>query len=491
MYLTASDIFMYFCPSKCPLRIVLKAEGITQAEAGPCERVLRELGRRHERACLAKFSSVLDLSEVPLDQRLARTRQEVARCTSVLYQGALSAEVEIGGAPCVILGIPDLLILDSNNRHRICGCKLARDIDEHPEVRLQLGLYGWLYAQSFQQAPSGLDIYSGTGEIIPIDYDGGQEVLALLEEIVRLKRSGTRPYCPVGWSKCSACSFEEYCWQQAQDGQDVAIISGIDQGLAVALHDRGVTTVQQLLDAFDVGSLSRLQRPWGTKQRRVGQSAGRILQMAQALASGREILLCRPVIPKHASYAMFDLEGLPPQMDAMEKIYLWGFQVFGTEPGPYMPAVAGFGPDGDREGWLMFLQNACNIFQRYGDIPFVHWHSYERAHLDMYIERYGDPDGIAARVRQNLLDLLPITRDAIALPLPSYSLKVVERYIGFERSQQEYGGNWAIAKYIEACQAEDTYLRQETMAQILKYNEEDLAATWAVLQWLQGKAACD
>jgi predicted RecB family nuclease len=27
------------------------------------------------------------------------------------------------------------------------------------------------------------------------------------------------------------------------------------------------------------------------------------------------------------------------------------------------------------------------------------------------------------------------------------------------------------------------------MAEILEYNQEDLAATWAVLEWLRGKAA--
>jgi predicted RecB family nuclease len=184
---------------------------------------------------------------------------------------------------------------------------------------------------------------------------------------------------------------------------------------------------------------------------------------------------------------MFDLEGLPPEMDEAEKVYLWGSQVFGADPGPFLPAVAGFGPDGDQDGWMTFLHNASGILDRYGDIPWVHWHSYERSHLDMYIERYGDPDGIAARVHRNLLDLLPITRDAIALPLPSYSLKVIEKYIRFERTQEEYGGDWAIAKYIEACETQDDDLRQQTMGEILRYNQEDLAATWAVLQWLLGK----
>jgi predicted RecB family nuclease len=67
------------------------------------------------------------------------------------------------------------------------------------------------------------------------------------------------------------------------------------------------------------------------------------------------------------------------------------------------------------------------------------------------------------RVETNLLDLLPVTREAIALPLPSYSLKVIEHYIGFRRTQDEYGGAWSMATFIEA------------------------DATWAVLEWLRAK----
>ena len=67
------------------------------------------------------------------------------------------------------------------------------------------------------------------------------------------------------------------------------------------------------------------------------------------------------------------------------------------------------------------------------------------------------------------------------LPIPSYSLKVVEEYVGFKRTQKEYGGQWSMAQYIEATETEDEAARQKVMDEILKYNEEDLAATWAVL----------
>jgi predicted RecB family nuclease len=69
--------------------------------------------------------------------------------------------------------------------------------------------------------------------------------------------------------------------------------------------------------------------------------------------------------------------------------------------------------------------------------------------------------------------------------VPSYSLKVLEKYIGFQRSQEEFGGDWAIAKYIEATERHDPKERNAAMKHLLTYNREDLQAMWMILQWLQ------
>lgn len=163
-------------------------------------------------------------------------------------------------------------------------------------------------------------------------------------------------------------------------------------------------------------------------------------------------------------------------------------QVFGATPSEFMPAVSGFGPNGDQEGWFGFLANATRVFEAHGDIPFVHWAPYERTQITRYVDRFGDRDGIAARVKANLLDLLTVARDSIVLPVPSFSLKVIEKYVGYKRSQTEYGGDWSMAMFIEATETSDETKRKEVMDEILQYNKEDLEATWAVFRWLRIKA---
>jgi predicted RecB family nuclease len=337
--------------------------------------------------------------------------------------------------------------------------------------------------------PEELQVHAGTGEVVTLPYSGGLEALPILQLISEIRQEKEEPYSPVGWAKCAGCGFNERCWAQAERVRDVALVAGVDQGLAVALRRERIQTIQEFLAAFDEDRLAAFQRPWGKGTQRVGKKAGTILLSARAMATGKEILLEAPKVPVHTNYAMFDLEGLPPQFDDLGKIYLWGLRVYGEKPSRFLAATSGFGSCGDREGWQRFLENAEGVFREYGDIPFIHWHHYERVHLDVYVERYGDPDGIAARVRVNLLDMLPIVQRSIVLPLPSYSLKVVEKYIGFNRTQVEYGGDWAMAQYIEASETEDEKTRDKVMDQILTYNEEDLQATWAVFIWLKGKAS--
>lgn len=360
--------------------------------------------------------------------------------------------------------------------------------EHHAEIALQLQLYGWLYERTTGVPPKHLQAHTGNGEIVDVPYDVGAAALSELSRILALKRLTAEPYEPIGWTKCDGCGFSGHCLPPAEARKDVSLVIDVDQGLARKLHGDGIETAYQLVTGFDAVRLSQFKRPWGDREQKVGKKAGKILMYAEVLATGRERLLGPAAIPTYENYVIFDLEGMPPHLDELEKIYLWGMQVFGKRPGPFTGVTAGFGSGGDREGWQKFLRAAAGIFADHGDIPFVHWAPYEKTHVKRYIDRYGDPDGIAARVLRNLLDLLPITKDAVALPIYSYSLKVVEKHIGFRRTLEGGGGQWAMAQFIKATETGDEAERNARMAEILKYNEEDLAATWAVFEWLSAKA---
>jgi predicted RecB family nuclease len=487
--LSASDFMTYWRPSPCELRVFLHEKGEPEAEPGAFEEVIRRLGIRHEQEHLATLGPYLDLSTVQIDERVGRTLEAIANKVQVIYQPAFIVRHRIADTDIEIVGAPDFLILDFDG-YVIRDCKMSRRIEAeiHPEIVVQVQLYGWLFERSTGVPAKELQVYNGMMEIVGVEDDGGEWALAVLKNFVCIRQLKEEPYEPVGWSKCGGCGFNERCMDEAEADGGVALVPDVDQNLARTLRSIGISTCKELLAKFDFVSLSELKRTHGQSRRRVGKTAERIIQFAQAMESQKEKILCTPAIPLFPSYVMFDLEGMPPYLDEIESIYLWGMQVYGESPSEFMPAVAGFGPDGDRDCWLAFLENAKKVFDTCGDIPFVHWASYEKTKLNLYIERYGDPNGTADRVKANLLDLLTVAKNSIVLPVPSFSLKVIEKYIGFKRSQSEFGGQWAMAMFIEATETSDDGKRNELMGEILKYNEEDLAATWAVFQWLRTKS---
>jgi predicted RecB family nuclease len=488
MRLTASDLVSNHRPSFCDRRVLLRHRGEPETPPSPFDQVLRLLGQQHERNHVDLFGEFTDIGTFSRNDRIAATLNAIAICVPVIYQPLFLVQHRLSGIDVEIEGVPDLIVRDGNG-YVIRDVKIARRIDEenHPEILLQVQLYGWLYERVCGKPPTALQVWGGTNEITGVPYDGGTAALAGLERLVSLMQLEEEPYEPVGWSKCGGCGFSEKCWPRAEESKDVSLVLGIDQGLARRLHETGVCSRSDLLVRFDATTLSELKRSYGGREQQVGKVAERILQRAAAMETNSERVLVAPVLPASGNLVMFDLEGMPPRFDELEKVYLWGAQVFGQQPTEFFSSVSGFGTDGDREGWFGFLRNAGNIFAAYGDLPFVHWASYEKTKIDLYLARYGDVDGNAARVKANLVDLLTVTRDSMVLPLPSLSLKVVEEYVGFKRSQTEYGGDWAMAMFIEATETKDEGKRRELVAAIEKYNQEDLAATWAVFKWLRSK----
>lgn len=486
MRLTASDFTTYFRPSQCELRVWLRHRGEAEQEPGVFDEVLRRLGEKHEREHLATLGPYLDLSQVGEEGRIRRTLEAITEKVPLLYQPAFRVTSQFEAIEAEVIGIPDFLIL-CDGGYVVRDAKMSRRIDEknHPEIILQVQLYGWLFETTCGVPPTALQVFSGTKEIISIPYDGGKSALERLERLVKVKQREGEAYEPVGWSKCTPCGFTARCWARAEAADDPALLPDVDQGLARKLNNLGIQTRKDLLARFNFVNLSELRRSVGNREQRVGKKAQHILQFAEAMEEQKPRTLAPPAIPQRPNYVMVDFEGMPPHLDEIEKIYLWGAQVFGEKPSEFMAAVSGFGPDGDREGWLAFLKNSKRIFALYGDIPFVHWASYEKTHLLKYIQRYGDADAIAARVIANLLDLLTVARDSLILPVPSFSLKVIEQYVGYKRKQEEYGGQWAMATFIEATETCDEEKRQRLMAEILAYNKEDLEATWEVFQWVR------
>jgi predicted RecB family nuclease len=498
LHFNATDVFTYYKPSRCARRVALEAAGV---EPQPTDtdflRLLRSLGEQHEKTHLLSLAGVLDLAGRDPGERERRTLEAIRSDVPAvaIYQPRFRAEVDLSGETCELVGEPDFLVRSSDGAgYVIRDSKLARNVlsDRHSGIRAQLQIYGLLYERVTGQPPVALEVHAGTGELVPIPYPGASGVIEELRRHREMRLAGLDAYEPTGWTKCAGCGYEDRCKAEARAASDVALLPPVGQALARTLHERGIASIGQLQQALDGEILRDLLYDKGTKKRepRPKKLLQRLRRSVQAHAAGAPVPIDPQPLPDGRDCVMLDLEGLPAYVDDLEKVYLWGLKDFVATPPRFLPALSGFGEHGDREGWEQFLRTAADLLEKRPGLRLVHWGSYERTKVERYIERHGDSGGVAARVVERLLDLHPILTASVALPVESYGLKSVEKKVGFARKLEEADGQWAIAEYIKAAElAEgengDPPNREEILAGILAYNEEDLDATWAVMEWLR------
>lgn len=513
--LSPSSISRLYAPSGCELRTWLKFQGeIPEAPAGPFLEFLQDQGIRHEKAVVERliddYPDWIDIDGFENPDAVMETRAAVEAGREFIYQGQLEFETtELNGEPVRVMGYPDFMVRRDGG-YTIGDAKLARSIHEtksdgsrKPKPRkkyivYQLQLYGWLFSKQYPELDFDLLVYNGAGEQEAVDVTGDSgEVLDELRRILAIEALPDEPWEPVGWSKCSVCGFSDHCWLRAQEEKALGFVPDIDQSLARNLKAEGIGSYPELAD-MDAATLAALKSP-SAKTPNLGPSM-KILENVQALVTGEPVrrtldgqaVELDPRILERETFVMFDLEGVPPDLDDWDKVYLWGMQVFGEQKGEFRPAFAGFGDDGDLEGWVGFLRIARELLDQYPGIPFVHWAPYEKTKIKLYMDRYPETDmATATEILGVLVDLYPITQKVVALPLPSYSLKVVEglpqlvEVTGFSRSAEDVKkGDESIAAYMEAVEIGDGPRRDELMNQLAAYNQEDLEATWAVQKWL-------
>jgi predicted RecB family nuclease len=489
LHFNATDVYDYYKPSECARRVALKARGAPQQEIDtPFLKLLRNLGDRHEKAHLATLFGVVVLDTEDPAERERLTLQAIRDGAASIYHPRFRLGMDLDGEPLELVGEPDFLLRDPECvGYRIRDSKLARNIDakRHRGIPLQLQIYGLLYERVVGTPPAALEVHTGKGEIVPIDYIGAEAVLAELRRHRVLRAGDPAAYEPVGLSKCGGCGYEDRCWDEAIVARDVSLLPPVDQKKARTLHARGITSIDQIPPAIDGPDSTYRDLFWqGKKSPRVTDTAARLRRFAEAFLAGKSVVIEPPDLPDPARCVFLDLEGLPPYLDELEKIYLWGIKDYRGEKARFLPALADFGPAGDRAGWERFLAAASNLLAATPDLRFVHWGGYEKTAIERYRDRYGDSE-IVDRLLAALVDLLAVTRASIVLPIAGYGLKRVEKLVGFDR-KLVYDGSRAMAGYIEACETQDSAVQESIVAEILAYNEEDLDATRAVLDGISG-----
>lgn len=489
MRLSAADLYTYFKPSRCQRRVHLIHHPPEQsAEAASAFYAHAQEADYHvERYYYKRMDAPLDLSALPPKERKKATLEAILNQVPVIYKPLLENTWQRKGKRVTLEATPDFLILGENG-YRIRHCRMAKKInrENHPDIFWIAQYHAWVYARVFGESPAGIEVGNSTGDLITIPFPDKKQIPEMLGHLLSLRQAEELPYHPVSWTKCQSCDFRTYCWEVARQRQDIALIPTLESALILSLRDSGIVTVDDLLKRHTPDTLARFEWKEGHSPRPIGADKARnMLYMAESLTTHKPILTKMPDLPQTKHWIMFDVEGVPARPGQPEKVYLWGMYLMGEESRNLQQISTALNRQADRANWFDFLNQAQAIFDAYGDVPFVHWGSFEPYCIKLYSQRFGDRRGTAKRIQANLLDFFNVLKQSVIVPLPSYSLKVIEKYVGFERPDQDTGGYWSVVNYLKSVSTKNPQRRDQILDQLLAYNCSDLQAMWHVMAWFQ------
>jgi predicted RecB family nuclease len=133
-------------------------------------------------------------------------------------------------------------------------------------------------------------------------------------------------------------------------------------------------------------------------------------------------------------------------------------------------------PEKEELIWQQFLDLVC----QYPQAPIYHFCVYEFDTVKRLAKLYRTPHASIRPVLNRFVDVYEQLTQSVALPIESYALKAIARWLGFEWRDKEASGAKCIYWYDQWLETGDRTL----LDIIQRYNEDDCRATRDVKDWL-------
>jgi uncharacterized protein len=301
-----------------------------------------------------------------------------------------------------------------------------------------------------------------------------QEVLAECIETLLLHQE---PEVFISRQKCSLCRWYSSCYAIAQSQQHLSLLPGVTPTRYRDLQALGVTTVESLATAT-ISTLEPAIR---------SEIASVLVQQAQSTVQNRPILRPRgfadektpspftaPNALSTASVELyFDIEAEPElQLD-----YLLGILIIdrATHTQTFHPLLAEH-PGNEASIWEQFL----DLVSLYPNAPIFHFSDYEAETVKRLAKLYNTPPWQLKSLLSRFVDVHQQVMNTVTLPVESYSLKHLARWLGFEWRDPGITGSQCVCLYDQWLKTGDRSL----LDVILRYNEDDCRATYQLKNWL-------
>lgn len=320
----------------------------------------------------------------------------------------------------------------------------------------------------------------------------------VLEACTETLSQAAPPEVFISRSRCDMCVWLPHCYEVAQSQQHLSLLPGVTLNRYRHLRSMGLTSVEALADM----SPTSLALASGFE----GSVAEKLVHQAQAtlngvaIARGHSLLSddhsahlssderhligqeqsspTRPFplrpqdLPSAEIELYFDIEAAPDK----DLVYLHGVLVVNThtQEETFIPLVAD-NPTDEGKAWLHFQ----HVVASYPEAPIYHFCPYEAQTVRRLAKLYGAQVDID-RLLKRFVDIHKRITESVTLPVESYALKHIARWVGFEWRNGDANGAQSICWYDSWMSTGDDYY----INAILQYNEDDCRATYWVKRWL-------
>lgn len=300
----------------------------------------------------------------------------------------------------------------------------------------------------------------------------------MLKDCLATLRSPQVPEVFIARSRCNLCHWFSQCYSKAQAQQHLSLVPGVTANRYQSLQSINLTTVAALAEQADndLEHLPGFGREVAQKLIRQAQS---ILQNRALLApiAGSESLPSLSSLiadlPTAEIELYFDIEAEPE----LNLAYLLGVLVVDrrTQTQTFHSLLAEK-PEEEAQVWQQFLE----LVWRYPDAPIFHFCPYEAQTTERLGRLYRTPQSLIQPLLSRFVDLHEQVTRKVTLPVESYALKHIARWIGFNWRDASANGAQAICWYTDWLATQDrSYLEA-----IARYNEDDCRAMYHLKNWL-------
>jgi len=310
----------------------------------------------------------------------------------------------------------------------------------------------------------------------------------VLRDYLKMVLSQEEPEIFIARQKCNLCQWYSYCLDVARSQNHLSLIPGVTPSRYQKLKELNVTTVETLAQAtpeqlevypeFAEGvALQIIKQAESNLESKAIKRQEEFMSFEENFISGYGLDNFTEVyqnkLKKFPVELYFDIEAQPE----LNLDYLHGILVIDrmSNQQKFYPFLAEIQSQ-EELIWKQFLE----LVWTYPIAPIFHFCDYEPKTIKRLATMYNTPDYWWKPVLKRLIDLHAKMTETVTLPVESYALKPVAKWLGFEWRDPKANGAQSVCWYEQWLKTGDRKL----LDAIVQYNEDDCRATFHIKEWL-------